>query len=550
MALLNTIPDGFRTTFSDALAAALKAELPTFFAEISADSLSATIQAKVSECLPDPLSLTQARPDFESVMAQLMTEIGRTNDWADAGLAGTGQMFLRMFAADVTYGQFSIARALQEAYPDLARSDNSVFAAAISLGNRLTRRVPAQVRVTLTRQTDPNTLLVIPAWTQFAVSDTYHMFNREPIQFNPSDITVDTVLYEGVLTSSEVLSLGVNFMTLEVGTETGAMSDLDFRLYVDGEEWTRVTDPLWHFSATDKVFFENTTANGNVRVEFGNNKTGAVPASGATIRAEWVETLGDKFSDARTNLSVTIPSATTDLGTITGVTTTPLARGMPALDADFFRMFGSNRRAAQKRSVIRRDYRANAAGQFPGIKDAYFKGQAETFPNKPSYMNIVHAVILSDPVLSPTDWKAFEAFMRETGIFQTKMIRVDAAPKDIDVVADVFCRSDATLAEVRTILLNVVKEAFKPHPGSLGYSWYRDDLHKLLRSNPSTVSVVEYVILRAPTQDVIVSGVEEWVRLNSVQINVSFTRRGSYEGRLDQHARVISSQVDGQLIVD
>lgn len=552
MALLNQIPEGFTTTFSDSLAQALKDARPNELASVTLTDLSVLVQRLIPAALPPSLSLERTRPDYESVMAQLITEVTRTNDWADAGIAGVGQMLMRMVAADVDFGQFSIARSLQEAFPDVARSDNSVFLASRMLGNRITRKRPCQVEIQLTRQVDFNTILQIPAWTQFAVSGSnLRFFNRDLIQFNQNDITKNVRLYEGSITSTSVISLGNDWSIIEAGSETGNISDIDVRIFVNDEQWTKVDDPLWHYQATDKVCFENTTPNSNISVLFGNSKTAAAPPSGSTVRIEWVETLGPAAASPLMGLTVQVLNASTNFGTLIGITTSGITGGVDAADARFFRLFGGNRRAAQKRAVRRSDYRAQAVNAFPGVYDAYFKGQAETFPNKPSYMNIVHAVLLTDPVFSDTQWIEFKAFMRKVGIFQTEMIREDPTPVLLDVVADVAFKSDANLADCERILVQAIVSALKPTYGSLGYSWYRSDVVNIIKNDPQVKDLVEYIVLRAPSADTVVTGIEQWVKLNTVRINATFTRRGSYDGRLDAKANVIAVyDSNGKLIVD
>lgn len=552
MAILNSIPENFKTSFSNSLATYLKNAKPVELASLSNDELSVIIQRLIPAVLPPALTLDRTRPDYESVMAQLISEVTRTNDWADAGISGVGQMLLRSVAADVDFSQFSIARSLQEAYPDTARSDNSVFLAARMLGNRLTRKLPCRVLVTLTRQIDPNTILQIPEWTQFAISgSSLRFFNRTPIQFNEGDITIEVELFEGTVTTSTVLSLGNDWTIVEAGNETGNISDTDFRAFVDDVMWTKVSDPLWQYGPLDTVFFENTTPNTNVSVLFGNGKTGMLPPSGSTIKMQWIETQGPEAVTFQTGLVVTIPNSITDFGTILGKTTSAIDGGMPAADSRFYKLFASNRRAAQKRSVRRSDYRANAVMAFPGIYDAYFKGQAETFPNRPSYMNIVHAVLLTDPMFTSAQWLQFEKFIEETGIFQTKLLRADPVAVPIDIVADVAFKSNANLADCERILLQAFRDAFHPTYGSLGYSWYRSDLVDIIKDNPQVKELVEYIILRAPSSDFVVSGIEQWVKLNTIRINASFTRRGSYDGRLDANARVVMAyDANGKLIVD
>jgi hypothetical protein len=481
-----------------------------------------------------------------------MTEVQRSGAWADADISATGQMILRAVAADVDYGQFSIARALQEAFPDTAQSDNSIFLAARMLGNNLRRNVSASVNVTLSRAETGTVLSIDPyqEWiVKYADSNVY-FFNRNTITFNSNEISVAAELFSGKPMSTTVNSSGVAYQRIEIGTENRRISDTDIRVFVNGTQWLMTTEPMWHFGGQDKIFFASTLPNGNVEIRFGNGLNGASPPVNVPIIVHWIESGGKE--DNRTEIGAKVNTPLTNLsgyGSLVGVTTSVSDRGSDYLPAKYFKYFGGAVRATAKRAVRRSDYRALALQFGEPVKDVQFRGQAEIAPRRPAYMNIIEATILADPPLSDSQWIEFQAYIRRLGIFQTEMRRRDATALPLDITATVYCRPEANLTEVAKIIRNRVLDALSPSYDSLGYSWYLSDISMLLEGYDELGGLVEYALLNSPTTPVVCADARQWVKFNSLNLSMAYTTRGTFAGRKDRAALSILFDSSG-LIVD
>lgn len=559
------VPDGFVTNFSRAVASALKQQIGLPLAHIDADILAGTLESTLRDLFPQ-ISLSTVRPDFESIIAQLMSVVEQEAPWTDVDILATGQMLLRMVSAVGAMNQFAIARANQEAFHFTAFSDTSIMVSARDLGNRLRRSRSAYANVTLSRG-DDRTYVVLPAYTEFQASNgdnIFTMFNRESVVFGDTDITASTTLYEGSIHTSTVVSTGVPFQTVEFGNENRRVSDDDLQVTVAGVVWAKADQPLWHYGPTDKVFLEATLPNGDVEILFGDGKYGAAPPAGVPIVIRWIETSGANGNMASTNIVIVIKQATTGLGSIRGALTTAIQNGSDALSASYYRLFASSRAAARGRAVSRPDYPAMVIGEYPGVYDARFQGQAEVAPRRPSMMNIVHTTLLTDPVFTDQQWNDFVDYMRSIDIYKTVLVRRDPTPIIWNVSATVYCDAAANLAVIGQKVAASVRNAFNPAKRlinaprntsasslTLGYSWYLSDLSDLLKlKGTQDEALIQYVIPGDGMVDQVCPDVFHYIKLGTLSLDFAYTKRGGYAGRKDAISHTLFYDANGLLVVD
>jgi hypothetical protein len=520
----------FTQNFSKTITEALFKGFAPALSNTSRESVQATVQAQVNAIIQTPVALDTTRPDYEGTLLALMNEIERTASWSEASISGTGQALLRIMATDIAYGQFSIIRALQEANITTALSPMSILMNARALGVRLQRRTPPDVTVNITRVSDTSTILTIPKWSAFTINKV-SFFNRDQIVFNENDISLTVVLHQGVVRETTNVSTGAAYQIYEIGNEKDAISDVDVRVILDGTtEWTRSVGSLHTLTGTDKVFIDRTLANNNVELLFGNGFFGASPISNQKVRILWIETMGESAHNATAGQFVEYVNAPAN-AIVQGLTTTAVANGLNSKDSSYYKLFAPAIRSSNGNAVTRQDYRA-VATQYANVYDARFRGQAELNPTKPSWMNIVGATILSDPVMTTAQWVDFEAYMKERDIFQCKFKRLDPTIKTVAIAAKVYCQPLANLESIRQRLITEVTAALKPKIGSLGYSWYKSDLIEILEGQGDLRDIIEFVEMTAPTADVIVDSELQWVKLSSLNLTMAYTKRGDYMGRV------------------
>lgn len=555
---ISSTGEAFIFKFVKLLTDHLKENYRLRFGDISSEQLNNEIQGLVDTLLPTEAKLTTSRPDFDSNLFLLMRELEKGNAWKDTSLSSTGQFILRQIAADIDFSQFSIMRALQEAYPFTARNPSSIIAAARSNGLRITRNTPCKTTVKITRQ-DVG-LLSIPKWMNFDILNSAPFFNRDVISFSELELEKTFTLYQGEIRETSVVSTGVPMQLLEIGEESHNISDVDIRVFVDDVEWSRSDTSIWNTAEDAEVFWENTLPNGNVEIRFGDGVWGKIPPSGMIINVKWAETKGKDGEDERSGLIARWVNDIDTLGTVVLdiETTEAITGGTNRLSVNYYKAFAGDRRGsdggALNRAILRKDFRAHACA-YPGVFDAVFRGQAELNPGRRSWMNIVGVTLLTDPVFTELQWNDFVDYIKGGGNYpgltqdNLEILRMDPTSKPMDIKATIACRIDADLGVVKNRLKSNLVAATRPRIGSLGFSWYLSDVYDILSGKPPSqmfsfleddstdydldlALLVEYVVLEEPTEHSVLDTPLEWIKLGNVELDVKYsnTRRGGYEG--------------------
>ena len=498
---------------------------------ILTDAIQTTIESIISTEIP----LARTEPDYERIMLQLFQALSEDKDWYDILVAGTGTALLRMIASGITMNEFSIQRALQEAFLGFASSDNSVYAATRMLGVRPRRKLPSRVSVKLTRDVYGD-YKEIPKFSSFTIG-ALAFFNRDTIVFKSTDTEVTVTLYQGLVVTETITSNGEPFQSFIIGNGTRSASDTDVIVSIDGIEWERNTDGPWENARNSKVYYESTTLKGDIEIKFGNGEFGAIPTINRNIVIQWVETLGLAGNLDSANTTVVLISPQDN--TITGATQTTAQGGDDEISAKVYRQIASNLRAANRRAVRRSDYTALAL-EFAGIKDALFRGQAEVAPTRRSMMNVIVVTLLLDNALTTSQWNAFvKEFSENLGVYSFQFLRSDPVPITVNIDATVYCRPSASLEDIKSQLTKMIEDFFKPKKGHLGFNVYLSDISDLLNGrnsdnpNEKLERDIEYCTINNPLTDVILEKRTHYCRLGTLNLDLQYTSRGGYSGRLD-----------------
>lgn len=523
---------------SDTINAIIKAALDyaynqnsAFLVGLNRSNLELEMQAAFEAVVPTVLTLDSTQPDFEAVYLRLVQELQAKPTWLDIIPSGAGMTLLRNISAGIAYNNFGIERGLQESFPQIAFSDSGIAMGTRMLGVRLQRRIPSRVNTRLTRP-DDGTIVTIPALSQFIIRG-FDFFNRDQIVFNSFDVSVNATLYQGTIRTLEGIAEGIPYETIEIGSENGQISNEDIYVKVSGVDWERRAVGMYHFLPQETSFFEDTLPNSNVEVVFGNGAFGAVPPLGSPVAITWVETEGLAADFPTIGLQISQKNAQSGID-VTGETLSNIYGGAEAKSLGFYKAMAPHIRAANNRAVRRSDYRAVAL-KYPNVVDALWRGQAELNPGKRNWMNILGATILTslDTPWNNLQWDDFIAYMRENGIYQTEILRMDPTPVDIAISGKVYCRPQANLELVKNKLLTDVSTAFGPRLNALGYSVFQSDIADVLEGKNEYEELVEYVTDIVPSADATVSGPTQYVRVTSVTLEMFYTTRGGFTGRRD-----------------
>jgi len=473
----------------------------------------------LSDSLPSEIRLSAVSPDFEEIYTALLTEVTKYESWRDASVSATGSMLLSMIAAGIAYNQTAIIRAAQETSLDTARLPNSIYAMARMLGVRIQRKTPSKVLVTLTNS---NTTVeqIIPAYSRWNVGrETY--FNRSLVAFRQGEATITEVeLFEGEILEEVFESSGLPYQRFEVGIPDFSTSDQDVVCFVNNVEWTRTERGVWSHSG-ENVFQEDTTAQGSAEIHFGNGEYGNIPPSGAEVRVRIARTIGTLGASASPNLDVTCQVN----AAVTGLTTSASVGGGSEKEPNFYRQNAPSLHLSRNKAVTSTEY-ASIITSYPGVVDAVVRGQQQIDPNDPKYFNKVYVTALREEGKPWTDqeWDDFEVWLEQRSLIGVQLNRQDPKAVVIDVKAKVFCVPNANLKSVRMAIISHLKSTFGIRLGSLGRALYRDDVHKAMRNEPTSRSLVTHVILENPTFDARVDQ-SGFVLLRNIELEMDYGER-------------------------
>ena len=245
------------------------------------------------------LDLTQVKPDFYDLVNAMQGELRNRQSWIDFYPGATGQTLMEFIAATGMYNQWSIEKALKEAFLSTARRDSSIYSIVRMLGIRITRKIPGVHTATLTRQSVSGipitSALAIPAYTQFYV-DSIPYFNRTTLVFNSGVDQLNGVfLHQGMVYQKEYYSDASPFQQFVIPSLFPmSISDADIQIAINGVTWRTVYEGMWNFGPNDNVVYDSTLGTGDVILQFGNGYCGAIPPANSRIVVTFAETLGAK----------------------------------------------------------------------------------------------------------------------------------------------------------------------------------------------------------------------------------------------------------------
>lgn len=468
------------------------------------------------------LSLSNIDLNFEDAKQKLISYLQTQDSWKNALTSTTGNALISIDSYNRVATLFAIDAALREAFPDTARSSKSILAIAKSIwALHIIRKKASSVVCNLTNASTSG--ILIPKYSQFNIA-SYDFFNRTPIQV-AAGATVSVTLYQGTVTAEQKVFGGTINEKVYLGTSANgfSISDDDIYCLINGtEEYTKTTDGLFESGATSlPIFFENTLPTGEIEVTFGDGLYGKLPSINDTLTFIYTITQGKALNNIVTVGEQVVYNSDNN---ITGITTSESNNGDDEKDAEYYRVNGAYLRSAKIRGggTTRTQYRALGLG-YPGVIDCIFLGQAETFPGNKNYMNVVTAILLTDPVFTTQQFNDFVTYIQTQTIEGLQFIRQDPTTVQSNISVDIYCLSSANPNTVQNSVLVALQQLQTLTAGMLGFSYYRSDLEKIIRNAVNSTDI-DYFVLNVPTVDLIAEKYQ-YVKFNTITVNAYYSTR-------------------------
>lgn len=469
------------------------------------------------------ISLSNIDTDFEQIKTKLVTYVQTTDSWKNTLQSSTGDVLLSISSFAAASANLAIENALQETFPDTARSGRSILNIARTIwAIHLRRKICAKVVVNLTNTSAVS--VTIAKYAQFVING-YDCFNRAVINISPLS-TVSVTLYQGTVATETYNSSGIINERFYLGSAADAfgISDDDLYCIVNGsEEYTKTTDGLFETGPNSVTqFYENSLPTGEVEVIFGDGFYGKLPSANSILEFHYVTTLG---KGANGLLVVDDVVTYSDNVAITGAVTEASSAGDNAIDAEYYRIHGPSLRSAKVRGggVTRPQLKALAL-LYPGVIDCNLLGQAETYPTDKAYMNVLTAIVLADPLFDSTQFAAFATYMKSKAMDNLHFLQQNPSAVNRTVSVDLYCTSKADPNSVRLAVLEALQSLQALKLGSLGRSFYLSDVEKVIRDAVGDPTLLDYFTLSNPTSDTIVNK-NQYVYFTSITVNSYYTTR-------------------------
>lgn len=323
--------------------------------------------------------------DYQGLRAGLIRLLPVLNpEWTDYNPTNTGITILELNAAMADMLHYHLDRGVAERFPDTMQLRSSLVNLAKISGTTLDPAAPARVVLTLTLTAAAGSDMTIDAGSQFSASLT----DGTTVTFETDTaLTIPTGQVSGTVAATEgrtvtedpvpgQVSNGTTFQEF-VLSNTGYLADTLQVFLDDGTtetEWTRV-ESLATQTATAQVFEVFLDADDTPGFRFGDNKEGAIPSVGLTLRATY--RIG---GGARGNVGASTIDTVVSSGLPSGLTCTNVSAAIGGGDRqslgsgrnDVFKFIRTNDRA-----VTVRDY-GDIARLVQGVSKATARKNPDT----------------------------------------------------------------------------------------------------------------------------------------------------------------------------
>ena len=526
---------------------------PTIFVAVDRATVETSLQSALQTVLPTELTLQSDKPDFEAIFLQLVQELQTDPAWKDAVPSGVGMTLLRDISGGISLLHNAVIRSAQINYLRPGTPKSSVYALMNTLGVNPRRKVPAKLNTQITIP-DRDSQFVIPKFTQFSIQGQ-DFYNPEDVVYTEFELSQNVLMYQGTRFEQTGTAAGIPYETIEIGYENFAIAEDGVFVYINGEQWTQAKKMIWNVPSRSKEFFASTLETGNVEIKFGNDAFGKRLTAGDTIKIVWFETRGKSASLVNSGI---VFDTTYNAVPLACVTTGSTYGADDELDKDYYINTGPFLRSSENGAVTRNQY-ADVACNYPLVRDALFRGQAQIAPGKRNWMNVVEATILTESgtLMNNNEWISFVAYMQDNSISNIEVMRRNPFILPVKLKATVHCNSKTMLDQVKKVLTDAVMNFNRPRRGAIGFSLYRSDILGILEGNiinsplEDLDSMIEYVthyyleygtgfntstLIEGTKIDEEMNAIADYytyVKIESVDLTCIYTPRRSVAGRRD-----------------
>ena len=465
----------------------------------------------------DNVTLSNVAPSYEQIYQQLAAQLANKNSWLTLHRSATETMLLEAISAVGESSQYAAMSAANEVFLETAKCADSIYYNVRFLGVRISRKIPATVKVRIQNGDVANQFVEIPAYTQFSVGDRL-CFNRVPIIINSSEDVIEVDLYEGEVKTQTFTANGSEYQEYNLEDTPWGISNTDIICKSDALiEYERSEDPIFLFKLGENKFYENTLPDGTVQCLFGNSLYGSIPPANTNLTFTYTVTSGS----AANNNSFGLEVSCADYPSIIGESVSIFYNGSDEESIEYYQKLGAQAGASNGRCIIRDDFKPIIL-QTPGIIDCNVYGQAEIAPEDKDWMNVVGLMLLTDDSFTDDSWKALIKELKAKRIWGLQFKRFYPKQVSLDISVSLYLTNKAQPSKCRDMVEEAIKDYMKLKIGSLGKSFFKSDLTNLVLA--TLLDNIDYLTINAPTVNYEIDA-NTYIELNTLTINTFYSQR-------------------------
>lgn len=309
---------------------------------------------------------------------------------------------------------------------------------------------------------------------------------------------VDVWVRHGTKVSDEMLGIGDNSTWQSFILQKPSVIDGTLRIFVDGEEWTKV-DTFIGASSTDKIYITELMSDNRLKIIFGNRILGMAPPEGATISASYSYGGGYEGNVGAYKINV----LESNIENVTKVYNIyPATGGAPVEGVESIKRNAPASLKILNRAVSRDDYiiLAERWTSSSGIGVA----QAGVF----TVGNLVYVMVVPEGGGYPPEdmLEELQEYLEARNPMSDLVAVIPPSYKSIDVVVDLWVSSWADAQETSSAVEEKIYAILDPtyqtddgiYPNRFGTDLYLSKLYEAIES----VEGVAHALVKQPTGDV------------------------------------------------
>lgn len=337
---------------------------------------------------------TRTVVDFEDAVREIHRELTERGSWIDTLPTNVGETIISMIGGSVAASQHLGIMSMRNAFLSTAVRDSSIYAIVRQQGTRISRRVSAGTTVRL-RNTYPDSVFV-PMYSSFDVGGKKY-YNPTQLVFT-SGQEQDIELIQGEVKTQlyDLDSINAEFLEFFLNQPGFGVTDDVFVFTTDKVSgttrvWERADGGLFKYDGDDYVYFESTTAKGDVSFIFGDGEYGAKLPRNSVMTARYVLSEGESANGVLAG----VRARAINYPQLNGQSIVATTGGGNEKSSAYYKTFGPLMFRAREKAISATEIRAIVI-DYPGVADCAVLGQRDIAPQDRTWMNTMRVCILPE----------------------------------------------------------------------------------------------------------------------------------------------------------